>query len=261
MLTASVACAVLGIGVGTVPFVPASYLQPIVERASAGRMVFAEANGTIWNGSARIAFASGGKTEARRYAALPGPVAWKVLDLGVAPPRLSLRLSGSELFDTPFTLNFSSRSGHISPGRVRLPAELLEAVGAPFNTLKPGGAVTAQWDAITWAASTDAGNTTGRSMNGTITLDWSNVRSALSPIAPLGAYRFTARLDTNLVAFDLATREGPLMLSGTGRWTAAEGTQFRGEAKAAEGREAELAPLISMLGPVRNGAAQLRLGS
>lgn len=256
---AIVAAALLGACAGTLPFVPATYLQPRVQQATDGRLVLADTQGTVWNGRAHIAFESGGRTEQRREAALPSALAWHVDDIGIVPPRIAIRVTSDGMLDAPVMLTWSWHAVGAQPGRLRLPADVLEAVGAPLNTLKPGGWVTISWDTLSWKAkaTADAAPTT----SGTVTLDWADARSALSPTAPLGTYRMQARAEGTAAAVDLSTISGPLLLSGTGRWTVANGLQFRGEARPEAGRETELATLLVLLGPVSNGVAQLRIGT
>lgn len=255
-LVAIALAAGLGVVAGTVPFVPAAYLQGPIERATDGRVVVSDAQGTLWYGGMRLGFASGGRTEQRRSSLLPAPIRWRLSGIGVAPPSVSFTVASAGVLESPVEVAVSTAGSHLDAGRARLPAEILEAAGAPLNTLRPGGLVTLSWDTLDWRSS--AASSPSR---GTITLDWIDARSALSPVAPLGAYRVRAQIDRETTGIDLSTRAGPLLLSGTGTWTPKGGLQFHGEARSEAGRETELNPLLGLLGPVRNGAAQLRIGT
>lgn len=244
----------VGACAGTLPFVPAAYLARAVENASGGRVVLAQPQGTIWSGSVRPALVSGGKTEAARYATLPAALAWQVEGVGVAPPRLAFALSGEGVIGQPFRILFGAGAASVEPGSIRLPAELLEALGAPLNTLRPGGVVSISWDTLSWRSA-------AAGYAGTLTLEWVDARSALSPVAPLGSYRLRARGAGTQIGIDLTTIKGPLLLSGNGQWTSQRGVQFRGEARAESARRSELSPLVGLLGRPSANGAELRFGS
>lgn len=243
----------IGVLAGTLPFLPAAYLAQAVESASTGRVLLAEPEGTVWSGRGRPAFVSSGKTEAARSAALPA-LAWRVDEFGIAPPRLGFTVAGEGLVGQPFRVRWKAGQVTVEPGEIHGPARVLEAVGAPFNTLRPGGDVTLAWDTL----SVDRG---AAGYTGTLTVEWREASSALSSVAPLGSYRFTARGINGAVAIELATTSGPLLLSGAGQWSAARGLQFQGEASADPARRDELRPLIGLLGRASPNGAELRFGS
>jgi len=250
---AALAAAALGIIAGSLPFVPAAYLASVVEGATSGRVILAETAGTVWNGSARVALTNVARTETRRFAVLPGTIAWQFDEVGLAPVRVALRVGGTGAVQKPFRIAWSLAGLNVEPGGLRVPAPLLETIGAPFNTLRPGGELTLTWDTLSWRP----GNAQG-GVAGTLVLDWTDARSAASPVAPLGSYRLTARGEQTQVMVDLATITGPLVLSGSGQWTMQHGMQFHGEARAEPARRAELAPLIGLLGRRSANGAELR---
>lgn len=247
---------IVGVIAGTLPFVPASYLTRALEDASGERLMLAEVQGTIWSGSARPVLVSGGKIDAKRYAALPGNVAWRFDEFGISPLRVGLAVSGEGLVGRPFRVVVGMQSMQVEPGNIRLPAELIESLGAPFNTLRPGGDLSMTWDTLS-----SRFGTANAGLTGTLTLDWSDARSALSSVAPLGSYRLTARGSGGQIGFELATIKGPLLLSGNGQWTAQRGMQFRGEVQAEPAQRNELGPLIGLLGRPSANGAELRFGS
>jgi len=246
--------ALLGVLLGTLPFVPAAYLTRWVEDASGGRVVLAEVQGTVWSGSARPVFVTGGKIDSKHYTPMPGPLAWQFDEFGVAPLRVGVRLSGDQMIGQPFRVVLGWNQMRVEPGNIRLPADLIEAAGAPFNTLRPGGDLLMSWDTLSAHFGTAMG------LEGQLTLDWSDARSALSPVAPLGSYRLTAQGAGAQIGFELATIKGPLLLSGNGQWTP-QHLQFRGEAQAEPAVRAELGPLIGLLGRPSANGAELRFGS
>ena len=246
--------ALLAVLLGTLPFVPAAYLAHWVEEKSGGRVLLAEVQGTVWSGSARPVFVTGGNIGSKHYTPMPGPLAWQFDEFGVAPLRVGLRVSGDAMIGQPFRLVLAWGQLRVEPGNIRLPADLIEAAGAPFNTLRPGGDLRMSWDTL----SAHFGAAQG--LDGTLTLDWSDARSALSPVAPLGSYRLTAHGAGAQIGFELATIKGPLLLSGNGQWTP-QHLQFRGEAQAEPAVRTELGPLIGLLGRPSANGAELRFGS
>ncbi len=252
-LAAFAAVAVVGALCGTVPFVPASYLAASLASASNGSVQLAEAAGTVWNGRGRPMFVSGGETEAQRITAFPALVQWEFAELGIAPLRAVLRVSGPGVVDRPFTVAVTTDGVSLTPGAMRMPAEILEGAGSPLNTLKLGGSTQIAWDTLALRS--------GR-LEGGLTLDWTQARSALSRVEPLGNYRLTATATGSQVGFALTTLTGPLLLEGNGTWQSNRGVQFRGEARAEQSRVAELAPLLGLLGRFRGpGVVELSIGS
>jgi general secretion pathway protein N len=245
--------AVVGVACGTIPFIPASYLAAQLDQASGGSFRLAEATGTVWNGRGRPVFTSGGETEVARITAFPALVRWDLAEVGIAPMRAVLRISGPGVVDKPFALTMTTDGIRLDPGAVKVPAEILEGAGSPLNTLKLGGLTSVAWDTLAWRSGQVEGN---------MTLDWTQARSALSRVEPLGNYRFTAKGTGSQVGFALATLSGPLLLSGNGTWQSNRGVQFRGEARAEQSRLAELAPLLGLLGRFRGpGVVELSIGS
>ncbi|CAN5504347.1 N/A [soil metagenome] len=244
---------VVGVLCGTVPFIPASYLAHSLEQASNGSFQLAEADGTIWNGRARPVFVSGGETEVARITAFPALVQWKLADVGVSPLRAVLLISGPGVVDRPFEVRVMRDGIQLGAGAVKVPAEILEGAGSPLNTLKLGGSTALAWDTLGWRSGLVEGN---------LTLDWTQARSALSRVEPLGNYRFTAQGTGPQVGFTLTTLTGPLLLQGNGTWQSNRGVQFRGEARAEQSRLVELAPLLGLLGRFLGpGVVELRIGS
>ena len=88
-------------------------------------------------------------------------------------------------------------------------------------------------------------------MSGHAHLDLLDMGSALSTLRPMGSYRLTLEPDN----LQLHTLKGDLLLSGQGQW-ANSGLRFRGEARAAPGREQALGNILNIIGK-RDGARTL----
>lgn len=224
---AVVAAAVLAT---VIAYAPAAWLGDWVMAHGPIRLVNAE--GTLWNGSGMLALSDG-----RRANLLPGRVVWRAEPVALFSGRLALRLQHPAL-DGEVRVAFDGRVLRIEPGGAVLPGTLLVAVGAPFNTVKPGGTLRLRWDTL--AVARDG-------FEGRATLDWEDAQSALSTVAPLGHYRVTAEGHGARGEAQLATLGGPLLLEGRG--SVENGViRFSGTAEAVPEMRQSLNGLIGVLG-------------
>ncbi len=233
---------------------PAAWLAVAVERASAGRVVLTETRGTAWTGSARLLFAGGAGS--RDVSALPGRVQWQ---LRPSLQGLSARLGADCCTRAPIGFQLAPRWGGARfsvadpvPGLLQptvVPAALLAGLGAPWNTLQVEGQLHLQTRGLSveW--------TQGRiSVAGSAELTATGMSSQLSTLRPMGSYRLVLQ-GGSTVTLDLATIEGSLQLTGTGRWVGGR-LRFEGVASAAPEREAALSNLLNIIGR-RNGARSI----
>lgn len=231
---------------------PAQWAADYVRSATNGRLELAEASGTIWNGSAIVVLASPAETGASR-ASLPERLSWQLspwallagqVDLVLMhPSALSQRLAiNAPLFGRTFTL---------SPTTLRLPASLLVGLGAPWNTVRPGGILTVSWDRMR----VEPGRWQG-GING----EWQLASSALTPVSPMGHYRVQTNGIWPGTQLELLTISGPLELKGNGTINEGGRLRFTGRAQAMAGTDpgvkAQLTGLISLLGR-RDGEGSL----
>jgi general secretion pathway protein N len=164
-----------------------------------GLVALVDADGSIWQGHAQLALGPPGNRRS-----LPTRAAWSwrwsngpavnIVHPWLESPLL-LRLAGSELV--------------LPANLLRLPADTLAALGAPFNTLQPTGELSLRWPA----------QRLGSLPRGELlTLQWDDAAAALSRTRPLGSYR--ARLTGDGRGLDLLvdTVSGVLQVQGNGRW-------------------------------------------
>jgi len=211
-------------------FAPAAWLGEVLHRRSALRLV--HASGTVWNGSAMIAVSDG-----RLARLVPGRVSWNV-EWGALPAgRVEVSVRHQAL-DGPVRIAFERRAAKVTAGEARLPAALLEVLGAPFNTIRPGGTLHLRWDTL----SLDGGGLEGR-----LQADWDNARSSLWPVGPLGRFRLTAEANGGRGQARLVTLEGPLLLAGEASLDNGR-IRFTGTADAQPEMRAGLNGLIGVLG-------------
>lgn len=245
--------AVCGGVLGAVAFAPASWVADLLSNATGGRLVLADAQGTIWTGSAVSVLTGGpGSRDAR---SLPGRLAWEMR------PHISGGLGVSIAFTHPGCLNGSPRivanlglgriNAHIEttpggePGLVGTwPAAWLSGLGTPWNTLDLGGAVrmTAQNFGLEWVQ--------GRiRVSGQTELAMRNVSSRVTTLDQLGSYRLDidGQSGNGSATLNLLTEDGALQLNGSGTWGPA-GLHFQGEARARETERGALDNLLNIIG-------------
>jgi general secretion pathway protein N len=244
---------VIGAIAVTALLAPARWLGAVVTRASQGRVLITDTSGTVWRGSGQLVLAGGAGSHDR--AALPGRVRW----------RLTPGLTGAHLtLDTdcctprgPLVISLMPRWGgaqaRLADAQARLPADWLDGLGAPFNTLQPRGEIGWQSQALTllWQS--------GRLvMSGQVTITARAMSSRLSPLRPLGSYQVIIA-GGDAPTLKLTTLEGRLQLTGDGQWTGGR-LRFQGLATPAPGMEAQLANLLNAIGRRRGSQSVLNLG-
>ena len=140
--------------------------------------------------------------------------------------------------DNPVAMSWAPSGVSVTAGRARLPAAVLVAFGAPFNTIRPGGDLDVSWSALHLAA---------REVTGHTDLAWTDARSVLSPVVPLGSFRLTLDGRGGRTEILLATLRGPLQLTGRGSADVRK-VKFTGTADAAPEFRPGLGALLSVLG-------------
>ena len=251
--------AVAGSVVGIVLFAPATWLAQALSHASAERLLLADATGSVWNGSAVLVLQGGaGSHDA---SALPGRLHWSITPAwGGASVSLqhACCLQGALQLEvrpglSGLTLQVPARPDGIG----QWPARWLVGLGTPWNTLQLGGSIRLSSDGLTVLAA--QGKTR---LSGALVVQLVGASSRISPIDPLGNYRFSVRGDAqggDAATLVLDTAEGALRLSGAGQWTGS-GLRFRGEARAAEGFEAGLANLLNIIGRRQGALSVISIG-
>jgi len=198
-----------------------------------GRVRLIDARGTVWSGSAML-----GLSDGRQVMLIPGRLSWKIDLAALASGRVTADISHPALA-APLAVSLAAKSIALKAGQAELPAALLAALGAPFNTVRPGGALGLRWTDVELKGGALAGN---------LQIDWREAQSALSKVAPVGSYRLqvTGAGDTARVQLD--TLRGPLRLEGSGTVKGGR-VSFKGLASADPDMRPALIGLISVLGP------------
>lgn len=232
----------LAVGLTVLLFFPATWLGPIVEKQTGGRLTLGDAQGTLWRGSAFIGGAPGVGGSVTPL--LPGRFSWELSKL-VMLGRVELQLENPQALTQPVVVTGNWSQWQVSPSAIRLPAEGLAGLGAPLNTLAPSGTMRLSWTTLGLER---MGNMVA--VNGRTLLSMQDMGSRMAPIKPLGSYELTLDWRGQQAQLNLSTVRGALLLSGTGSLTNGR-LQFSGQAEAAPGYEETLGNLLNLLGQRR----------
>jgi len=280
--------ALLGLVIGSIAFLPASLLAGAVASATNDQFLLAEAEGTIWNGSAITVLTGGAGSH----------------DASVLPTRLEWtlrpRLNGLSLHLTQdcclahgldLTLRRTLAAWQvdvISPDERDSPREVpvvksmpgehgadagmlaaltpvgqgpmgwLEGRGFPWNTIHPGGVLTLSTRNLQFTLQDGHWRTLGSAQ-----VEIRQASSRLTTLDSLGTYRVLIQPDPSTQVKPgegasrslvwISTIDGALMIDGRGL-IGANGFRLRAEAHAAPGSEAALDNLLNLIGR-RNGAS------
>jgi hypothetical protein len=91
---------------------------------------------------------------------------------------------------------------------------------------------------------------------GTLAATWSNAAVSFSDVKPLGKYALEATADDGPASFTVATREGPLRVSGHGTYAMPGRITFSGEARSDADQARALEPLLDLMGQRRSDGAR-----
>jgi general secretion pathway protein N len=235
---------------------PAQWADHAVQTFTGGRVELAGATGTIWNGSATLVLATGqDRGDAR--AGLPDPLSWSLSPWPLLSGTFQLTLRHPSALTAPVRVNaYADGRLQLGPATVRLPAAMLAGLGAPWNTVRPGGIVSLHTDGLEVARGHCRGN---------LTAEWEYASSALTPVAPIGHYRLQASGEYPGTRLELQTIAGPLELTGSGTIIEGGHLRFHGIARpladADPATKTQLTGLISLLGRREGDAAILSFGS
>lgn len=237
-----------GLLLGLLVFAPARWLAAALPAGSPVQL--SDARGSLWQGSARL-WLSGGAGSPDR-AALPQRLRWHWrLDGGSPALHLHADCCTPQGLQLALGLQEGSPVLRLSDGQSNWPADWLSGLGTPWNTLQPSGQLSLSTQGLQLQLRDGA-------VQGRATLELHEAASALSTLRPIGSYRLQVQAG-GTTTLELQTLRGALLLSGQGQWQRS-GLQFRGEARAAEGREAALANILHIIGKREGSRTLFSLG-
>jgi general secretion pathway protein N len=236
---------------------PASLVALAVHRWSDGRVILDDPAGTIWNGQADVILSSGAAPGAAMPSTrLPGRLSWRLAPGRLLLGSVDLTLNDAAVLDLPLVLRMDRAAATIDPDRLRMPAGVLLGLGAPWNTIRPGGELQLEWDTL---------HLQDGALRGGLRAEWIGASSRLSPVVPFGHYRLVADGIFNGATLRLETVTGPMEMTGNGTITLGNQLRFQGTARVQAGTDAatatQLSGLISLLGRREGDGAILNFGT
>ena len=232
--------AVLGIAaylVFAVATIPARFVTQRV--AVPGTLEFSDAQGTLWNGSARASLGATLPIETLR---------WRFLPVRLVSGRLAFAVdAGGRGIEAHGQVERGLGGIVARDLRARADAAALAPVMPLAAAWQPQGTLSAVVPAVAWD---------GRGLRGSAQLEWRDASLAASDVRPLGSYRVDARAEGGPAQITLATLDGPLRLAGTGSFAPPASLAFTGEARAQGASASALEPLLNLLGPRRADGAR-----
>ncbi len=261
--------ALLGVAIGGISQLPAQWLANALVNATDGRLLLAEARGSLWTGSAVLVLTGGAGS--RDAALLPGRLHWRLRPGWrglVLAARQDCCLQGELWLRLQpgwrgYTLTLGDPAAAVAaptqagPTLGHWPAAWLAGLGTPWNTLQLGGQL--QLASPGLQLQSVAGQL---QFDGSLSLLLLNASSQLSTLPALGSYRVQlqgAGAPGEATRVQLSTLEGALRLDGSGSWSA-EGLRFRGQAQAAEGQDNVLSNLLNIIGRRQGALSLLSIG-
>ena len=215
---------------------PASLLDRYMQYVSRGRLVLANASGTIWHGSATPAL----RSQEGRLIALQ-TLHWDVAALSMLTGKIKVLLQWNGLPTAKAmeaALSFDQIELHHA--LFLLPARMLSEISPILKPSQLRGQLKLQSEHLIFSR---------HGIDGSAIIDWQQASSALSSIDPLGNYHLTLNGAGESINIGLATTSGALLLEGQGSWSAARGLEFHGKAHASPGNQDNLSELLHHIGP------------
>lgn len=245
--------AVAGAGVGlllaSLIYAPARWLAGAVASASQGQLQLHGAQGSLWRGQAYLHLAprhSGSYTLAQPWQWQLRP-SWQGLALHLSAPDYTP--------DGAITLTIRPWQGRVQwqLPQLRLPLELLQGLGAPWNTLGLRGWASLQGQSGHWSWR-------GAGPHWPSALQWQlgDVASHLSTLPSLGSYQVNWQPpegDTPVLL--VRSLRGPLRIEGQGHWRNGR-LRFSGQAEADPEQGEALSHLLTLIGQRSGHRSQLR---
>jgi general secretion pathway protein N len=233
---------------------PVNYLTGAVERLTGHRLRLDSATGTIWSGQAVLTLVPSHQAhDARR---LPGVFSWQVHPLSMWRGDLEIEWHNQTVLDHPLLTVLGVNRIRVSSGQATVPAEILAGLGAPWNTVGPGGTL-----ALSWGAFDSTNRTT---QPGAMTLRWTGASSRLTPVSPLGDYQLQASGWSAGARIGLETLSGPMEVQGNGTITASGELRFSGRAHARDNTDErttnQVNSVISLFGPHHGDEVAINIG-
>lgn len=233
---------VLLYSVSMVALMPASVFNVFIKQYVGSEFQISQTRGTVWRGSGNVPGMGMAHWQVHVWALLLGRVHVTLMQdaLHVTPVH-----AGS--VSPPTDIWLSPSSVHVEHMALMLPIELLSRRIASLKKMHLGGQFSISADQLIL----------GSAITGRMVVYWLNATTALSPIGPVGTYKLLLMGQGDHVQLQLTTLNGPLVMSGNGRWSRHSGLQFSGIGQSAQ---EQLAALLNLIGqPIGNNTYSIRV--
>jgi general secretion pathway protein N len=235
---------------------PAQWLAMMVGPWTQQRVLLLEPRGTLWEGSAYVAFSPGPAGGAPM--AWSQRLRWHIRPQGLTGVQISLHPEGAQPNQNwTSQLRWLPSGWQVEVGNLdwQMPTAWLTGLGAPWNTLEPQGQLRIESQNLSWKW------VQGRPVpEGQFRLTLLDFSTRLSSLRPLGDYQLIIQANSPEPTLELKTLQGALQMTGQGNWRT-DGLQFTGEAWAGDARdETVLSNLLSVLGTRQGSRAILKVG-
>ncbi|MEZ0315584.1 MAG: type II secretion system protein N, partial [Methylophilaceae bacterium] len=212
---------------------PASVLSSWIYQRSEQHVLLAQAEGTIWNGSATVVL-QGTSPEDMISA---GKLRWEIFPLQLVLGRIYAALYWNDA--PPAWLSIESSRVHLEHALFDMPASVV----TQFLPAMRAAGLTGQLNIRTESVSLSE-----QSIQGDVFVDWMQASSPLSAISPLGNYHAQLSGNQDGLSIMLNTLNGALILNGSGNWSNQQGLDFQGSAQAEASKQKELSELLRVIG-------------
>lgn len=238
--------AVLGIAayaIFLVATIPASVVASRIGNASGGAVQVAEPRGTLWNGEARATVLAPGGVFALDH------IQWRFAPAGLASGHVAFDVAASGRgVDARLTLGRGFSRWIFAGADARIDASVAAILAPLVGAWHPEGVVTIA--SPEWRLKDDG------EARGKLAATWSDAAVSLSEVKPLGRYSLDATAEDGPVSFTVATKDGPLRVSGHGTFAPPSRIAFSGEARGEGDRAGALEPLLDLMGQRRPDGAR-----
>jgi len=226
----------LGAGVAAVIYAPARLADSALDRFTLGRLRLLQAQGTLWSGSAFLAF-----RHDRGYISLADRLHWRLrFSWTSLQVELNLPCCATEPLRARIDWRLRGLRARLNAAQLQWPAEWLTFMGSPWNTLAPKGKIIVRTPDI-FVDKVFLGENT---VDGSASISLENMCLSLTTICPVGSYAID--IDAR-GGFALKTLSGVLQLSGSGAMVGGV-IRFAGLAKADPTRLDALSNTLNLLG-------------
>lgn len=217
---------------------PARWVLSSIGTQTQCKVLIESPAGSIWHGSAAIGFSEpsiDGKA-CRPALAVTERLYWN-MSCQLFSPGCTIAIETPALMK-PLRISLKLSEIRVTDNEARLPAEILEVLGAPWTLLHPRAQLHARWTDLVFQEP---------NANGSIRISLNNLISPISQIQPLGSYDVQAELVKDGVSYNLSTSKGPLLLKAQGTLSSHSATG-QGEASATPEMREALTGLLNLIG-------------